>query len=128
MPRRLHLQRRFATDGELILTGHIDGTARLWDAASGRETRRFHGSDCAITSVAFAPEGDCILTGSSDGIARIWDASSGACLFIRMQCRDAWLQLNEAGEVLRMSPKGWKYIQGPSPDLCPDLPEIIPDA
>ena len=30
----------FAPDGRTILTGSRDRTARLWDAASGREIRR----------------------------------------------------------------------------------------
>ncbi|WP_409991668.1 hypothetical protein [Plasticicumulans sp.] len=33
----------FAPSGGQVLTGGADGSARLWDAASGRELRRFEG-------------------------------------------------------------------------------------
>ena len=67
----------FAPDGRTILTGSEDMTARLWDAASGREIRRLTGHGDEVTSVAFAPDGRTILTGSKDKTARLWDAASG---------------------------------------------------
>ena len=61
----------FAPDGRTILTGSTDKTARLWDAATGREIRRLQGHGDVVTSVAFAPDGRTILTGSDghDGAA-----------------------------------------------------------
>ena len=47
----------FAPDGRTILTGSDDKTARLWDAATGREIRRLEGHGAWVTSVAFAPDG-----------------------------------------------------------------------
>ncbi|MFO1357344.1 WD40 repeat domain-containing protein [Plasticicumulans sp.] len=55
----------------------MDGSARLWDAASGRELRRFEGHGAWVLSVAFAPSGGQVLTGGMDGRARLWDAASG---------------------------------------------------
>ncbi|WP_409991667.1 WD40 repeat domain-containing protein [Plasticicumulans sp.] len=68
----------FAPSGEQVLTGGMDGSARLWDAASGRELRRFEGHDGAVNSVAFAPSGEQVLTGGDDGRARCGMRPAGA--------------------------------------------------
>lgn len=60
-----------------MLTGSWDDNAKLWDAASGKEIRRFEGHSHWVTSVAFSPDGNQVLTGSHDGTAKLWDAASG---------------------------------------------------
>ncbi|HNI24024.1 MAG TPA: pentapeptide repeat-containing protein, partial [Plasticicumulans sp.] len=51
----------FSSDGLMVLTGGGDGSARLWDAASGIELRCFKGNDDSVRSVAFAPSGGQVL-------------------------------------------------------------------
>ena len=58
-----------------MLTGSLDDTARLWDAASGDEVRIFSGHNGSVESVAFSPDGRFVLTGSQDITARLWDAA-----------------------------------------------------
>jgi WD40 repeat protein len=66
----------YSPNGRTALTGSDDGTALLWDIATGRELRRFaHGS--VVISVAFAVDGKMVLTGTSNGSARQWDAATG---------------------------------------------------
>src|SRR5262249_48265015 len=62
---------------QFVLTGSWDSTARLWDAATGKETRRFEGHTAAIHSAAFSPDGRFVLTGGDDKTARLWDAKTG---------------------------------------------------
>jgi hypothetical protein len=64
-------------DGQQVLTGGSDETARLWEAASGKELRRFLGHTGWVKSVAFSPDGQQVLTGSWDKTARLWEAASG---------------------------------------------------
>ncbi|MEJ5340212.1 MAG: protein kinase [Thermogutta sp.] len=67
----------FSPNGRQVLTGSRDNTARLWDAATGKELRRFEGHTEAVLSVAVSPDGRQVLTGSADKTARLWDAATG---------------------------------------------------
>jgi WD40 repeat protein len=71
----------FSPDGRRIVTGSSQGTAKVWDAASGRELRTLTGHSDWILSAAFSPDGQRIITGSGYRTAGIWDAASGLELF-----------------------------------------------
>ncbi len=64
----------FSPDGKRIVTAGVDGTARVWDAASGKEIGELRGHQGPLRSAAFSPNGRRIVTGSEDNTARIWDA------------------------------------------------------
>jgi WD40 repeat protein/serine/threonine protein kinase len=67
----------FSPDGQRIVTGSWDQTAKVWEAASGRELLSLKGHSAPIWCVAFSPDGNWIVTGSWDGTAKVWDAASG---------------------------------------------------
>ena len=51
-------------DGTLIGTAGIDGTARLWDAATGQQLTEF-GAGGTLSDVSFSPDGRSVLTSSA---------------------------------------------------------------
>ena len=67
----------FSPDGQRIVTGSWDQTAKVWDAASGRELLSLKGHRWPIWCVAFSPDGQRIVTGSWDQTAKVWEAASG---------------------------------------------------
>ena len=67
----------YSADGKQVLTASSDNTARIWDAASGKEIRRFEGHGAMVRSAVYSADGKQVLTASSDNTARIWDAASG---------------------------------------------------
>jgi hypothetical protein len=88
----------FSRDGKQVLTGSWDHTARLWDAASGKEIRRFEGHSEWITSVAFSRDSKQVLTGSSDCTSRIWDAATGKELCALVSFTNGeWAVVDSAG-------------------------------
>ena len=70
----------FSPDGKHVLTGSLDKTARLWDAATGAAVATLAGHTLSVRAVAFSPDGTRILTGSRDNTARLWDAATGAAV------------------------------------------------
>jgi WD40 repeat protein len=65
----------FSLDGKRLAAAFHDGTARLWDLATGAEIAQFAGHELVVTGVAFSPDATRLATASNDGTARLWDLS-----------------------------------------------------
>lgn len=63
----------FSPDGEVVITGSLDGAARLW-TSEGRLIATLGGHVQGAKSVAFDPRGGRIATVSGAGVARLWAA------------------------------------------------------
>lgn len=67
----------FSPDGTKLATGSWDGTARIWDVATGEELHRMVHPWSAVSSVDFSPDSRKLATSGYDNTARIWDVASG---------------------------------------------------
>ena len=64
----------FSPDGTRVGTASVDGSARVFDAATGIELARLdHGGD--VYGVVFSPDGTRVATAAGDGSARVFDLS-----------------------------------------------------
>ncbi|MFI5458295.1 MAG: NACHT and WD repeat domain-containing protein [Isosphaerales bacterium] len=67
----------FSPDGRTALTGSADGTARLWEVATGQAKGPPLKHDRLVTAVTLSPDGHTALTGSYDSTARLWEVATG---------------------------------------------------
>jgi WD40 repeat protein/nucleoside phosphorylase len=75
--------------GDIMASGHDDGSLRLWDVVSGHAIRTILGHMGAVRSVTFSPDGLTLASGSDDNTVRLWDVTLGRALHTfhgHMQC------------------------------------------
>ncbi len=64
-------------DGRHVVTTGYDGTARVWDVATGRPAGPALRHRAFVFQARFSPDGRRVATASADGTARVWDAATG---------------------------------------------------
>ena len=62
----------YSTSGRTIASASSDGTVRLWDPGTGRETGVLRGPEGPISALAFAPDSVTLATASEDKKVRLW--------------------------------------------------------
>jgi WD40 repeat protein len=76
----------WSPDGKQVVSGSLDHSLKLWDAASGNLVREFKaykekdfekGHRDSIFAVAFSNDGKFIVSGSSDKTIKIWNVADG---------------------------------------------------
>jgi eukaryotic-like serine/threonine-protein kinase len=67
----------FSPDDTRIVSAGDDGTARIWDAATGKEIHVLNEHAGGLLSVKFSPDGRSIASAGRDATVRIWDATTG---------------------------------------------------
>jgi len=95
----------YSPDGQRIVTGSHDHTAKVWEAASGRELLVLTGHSDWINSVTVSPDGQRIATVSDDGTAKLWEAASGRELLTLRGHRDGVF-------AVAFSPNGRRIVTG----------------
>jgi WD40 repeat protein len=66
----------WSPDGERIATASLDGTARIWDAASGESLDTLVHSE-GVEDLAWSPDGSRLVTSSQDGALLVWQVDTG---------------------------------------------------
>jgi WD40 repeat protein len=105
----------FSPDGRRLAGSCLDHTVRLWELATGLETRRLTGHHLEVYNVAFSPDGRrlaaCSGHWSDDraGEVRIWDLPGGReLLSFRPHSRPIWsLALCDEGRRLATASGKW---------------------
>lgn len=67
----------FSPNGSQFLTGAGDGTAKIWDVATGHLALSLHSKDVQLYAGVYSADGQRVVTVSSDNIPRIWEAATG---------------------------------------------------
>jgi WD40 repeat protein len=62
----------FASSGMELVSGTIDGQARVWNIASGDVAETLSGHADIVGAIAVSRDGSTIVTGSADGTAALW--------------------------------------------------------
>ena len=58
----------FSADGEKLVSGSHDGTAKVWEVNTGKELLTIHGHTGSVKDVRFINNDTTLLSGGSDGI------------------------------------------------------------
>ena len=94
----------FSPDGRRIVTDGSENTAKVWDAATGKELLTLSGHTATLRTTGFNADSSRIVTGSDDGTARVWDARTGKAIHTLEG------QRSEAIAAASFSPDGTRIV------------------
>src|SRR3989338_6059898 len=63
----------FSPDGNIIVSGGLDRTIKLWDAHKMSLLTTLSGHTGSVNSIAISPDGGLLASGGDDKIVRLWD-------------------------------------------------------
>lgn len=68
-----------APDGTLIASTTYKGEIQLWDASTGKLSKRLLGHEERVNKVCFWPGSETVTSASDDKTIRLWDTKMGDC-------------------------------------------------
>lgn len=103
----IHSFQNLQNHTELIVSGSVDKTIKIWDILTGKLLQTLDGHTDWVKSVYFSPNGQQIVSGSLDKTIKIWDTLSGKLL----QTLDGHSDSDPISSVC-YSPNGEQIISG----------------
>jgi WD40 repeat protein/uncharacterized caspase-like protein len=67
----------FSPDGQKLVTGDIEHTARIWDTVNGSELRVMKPRSSGVQAVAFSPDGRLLAVGNDANAVILWELVTG---------------------------------------------------
>lgn len=95
----------FHPTGKLLVGGLFDGSLRLWDPATGKETLLEELHRSAVLAVAFSPSGRLLATASADHTVGLWELASGRPI-------TSWAGHSGPVRCLAWCPQGRRVLSG----------------
>ncbi|HYV38793.1 MAG TPA: WD40 repeat domain-containing protein, partial [Gemmataceae bacterium] len=118
-----------APDGKTIATGtqtsFDDRLVQLWDAANGKELRRFAKGPKSVAAVAFSHDGNALAAAGPGSTITFWDPATGQAKGQLTAKGTRWIH------ALSFSPDGKKLVSGhdmlgPPVDKSAPKPAVVP--
>jgi WD40 repeat protein len=101
----------YSPDGTRLATASQDGTAKVWDAITGKLLLTLReGHTDSVNGLAYSPDGKRIATANNDHTAVVFDAETGRELLI--------LSVILAGSQIAYSPDGMRIVTSSSDDTA----------
>ena len=92
-----------SSNGELIVSGSLDGTVRRWRASSGKAIGEPLYSDNGIEDVAISEDDKYIVSGSDEGEILLWDTLSGEAIGLPLrgsECKLSAVAVNRERKLI----------------------------